>query len=156
ASARRWSGRGRRPKPPPPSASGGCRRGRVRRRRGGRRSRDSRAAGRSWRIQSRGNPGKLRKVYGRRPLLSGGRRLPFSYSESSPPHEPAMAKKKAETGPARSVTPERAVRLVRLVQMLGEGVQKRAAILRRLRINIRGFYRDLEVLRAAGADVELI
>jgi hypothetical protein len=57
--------------------------------------------------------------------------------------------------PARSVSAERAARLYRLLQLLGTGPQTRAVIARRLRLDVRGFYRDLEVLRAAGIAVPL-
>src|SRR5687767_7778966 len=65
-----------------------------------------------------------------------------------------MAKKIAI--PARtSVTPERAGRLFRLLTLLGAGPQTRTALTRRLRLGVRGYYRDLEVLREAGIQVEL-
>jgi|SRR5690242_15023584 predicted DNA-binding transcriptional regulator YafY len=53
-----------------------------------------------------------------------------------------------------NVTPDRAERLYRLLLLLGDGAKTRAAVLRQLRLNIRGFYRDLEVLRAVGVPVE--
>jgi hypothetical protein len=55
-----------------------------------------------------------------------------------------------------NVTADRAERLCRLLTLLGQGPQTRAALTRQLRLNIRGFYRDLEVLRAAGITVELL
>lgn len=54
-----------------------------------------------------------------------------------------------------NVTPDRAERLYRLLRLLGNGARSRASVLRQLRLNIRGFYRDLEVLRAVGVRVEL-
>jgi hypothetical protein len=67
-----------------------------------------------------------------------------------------MAKQgKKPTPPVRSVSAERAARLYRLLQLLGTGPQTRAAIARRLRLDVRGFYRDLELLRAAGIAVPL-
>jgi hypothetical protein len=39
--------------------------------------------------------------------------------------------------------------------ILNDGPQTRAAITRRLRLGIRGFYRDLEVLRGVGINVDL-
>lgn len=67
-----------------------------------------------------------------------------------------MARKKSSaTGPVASLTRERAARLVRLLQQLGTGPQSRAALLRRLRLGVRGFYRDLQVLRSVGIDVDL-
>ena len=47
----------------------------------------------------------------------------------------------------------RAARLYRLLALLSQGPQTRAYLARRLRLGIRGFYRDLEVLRQAGIDV---
>src|SRR5688572_14701054 len=64
-----------------------------------------------------------------------------------------MAKKKAAE-PA-GVSSERAARLYRLLSFLGAGPQTRSSLTRRLRLGIRGFYRDLEVLRAVGIQVEL-
>src|SRR4051794_33581703 len=68
-----------------------------------------------------------------------------------------MAKKKtAAPAAAASVTPERAARLHRLLRMLGKTGQMRAALLRRLDLNVRGFYRDLETLRTAGIAITLV
>ena len=65
--------------------------------------------------------------------------------------------KKAKTDQAASsaVSLERARRLIRLVQMLGAGSQGRAKLMRPLRLDVRGFYRDLQCLRAAGIEVTL-
>jgi hypothetical protein len=65
-----------------------------------------------------------------------------------------MAKKKAATPPVH-YTLERAGRLYHLVILLGTGAQTRARLTRTLRLNIRGFYRDLEVLRQCGISVLL-
>lgn len=54
-----------------------------------------------------------------------------------------------------SVTPERAARLYRLLQVLRDGPQTRGTLMRRLRLDIRGFYRDLDTLRKAGVEVQL-
>jgi hypothetical protein len=56
---------------------------------------------------------------------------------------------------ARTVTADRARRLYRLLQLLGTGPQSRDTLLRKLRLDIRGFYRDLELLRTAGIGVLL-
>ena len=40
--------------------------------------------------------------------------------------------------------------------MLGRGPRTRAALIRRLRLGIRGYYRDLEILRTVGLLVELV
>jgi hypothetical protein len=68
-----------------------------------------------------------------------------------------MSKKR--TRPAPSVhyfTLKRAARLYRLVALLGRGPQTRAGVVRTLKLNVRGFYRDLEVLRSSGIRVALI
>jgi hypothetical protein len=68
-----------------------------------------------------------------------------------------MAKQGKKTSPllSRTVSAERAERLYRLLQLLGSGPQTRASLARRLRLDVRGFYRDLELLRAAGIAVPL-
>ncbi len=66
-----------------------------------------------------------------------------------------MAKKKGAAATALNITPERAARLYRLLALLGRGRQTRAGLMRGLRLNVRGFYRDLEVLREAGIGVAL-
>ncbi len=53
------------------------------------------------------------------------------------------------------ITPERAARLVQLVTLLGRGVHTRASLVRTLRLTVRGFYRDLELLRSVGIGVSL-
>lgn len=67
-----------------------------------------------------------------------------------------MARKRKSTTESSSakITTERASRLYRLVQFLGSG-QTRAQILRKLQIDIRAFYRDLEMLRTQGIVVTL-
>ncbi len=55
----------------------------------------------------------------------------------------------------KAVTDDRARRLARLLQLLGTGPQTRAALTRQLRLDVRGFYRDLELLRTAGIAVTL-
>ena len=51
-------------------------------------------------------------------------------------------------------SPVSAGRLFRLLTLLGNGPLTRQQILRKLRIDVRGFYRDLEALRALGVEVE--
>lgn len=65
-----------------------------------------------------------------------------------------MAKKRAAPT-AASVTAERAGRLFRMLTLLAVGPQSRTTLTRRLRLGVRGFYRDLEVLRDAGIQVVL-
>jgi hypothetical protein len=72
--------------------------------------------------------------------------------------EDGMAKRRTPAAPApdlSGVTAERFTRLYRLVQLLASGPQPRTALARRLRLDVRGFYRDLELLRAAGVPVTL-
>jgi hypothetical protein len=57
---------------------------------------------------------------------------------------------------AKAVTSERAARLYRLLQSLARGPQTRTALARRLGLDVRGFYRDLELLRASGIDLPLV
>jgi predicted DNA-binding transcriptional regulator YafY len=67
-----------------------------------------------------------------------------------------MAKKNKATEPGvTTVTLERAARLYRLLMLLGKAPQTREVLTRRLRLGIRGYYRDLEILRAVGINVEL-
>ena len=65
-----------------------------------------------------------------------------------------MAKKTIQEN-AKTVTADRSKRLYRLLKLLGAGPQTRAGLVRRLRLGIRGFYRDLEVLRDVGIIVHL-
>jgi predicted DNA-binding transcriptional regulator YafY len=63
-----------------------------------------------------------------------------------------MAKKRLSPA-ATAMTPGRAARLVRLLVLLGAGPQKRAVLVQRLHLGVRGFYRDLDALRRAGIEV---
>jgi predicted DNA-binding transcriptional regulator YafY len=56
---------------------------------------------------------------------------------------------------AISITPERFVRLYRMIKLLASGPQTRDALARRLRLDVRGFYRDLDLLRSAGVSITL-
>lgn len=68
-----------------------------------------------------------------------------------------MARKKAAPPvTVASVTLERAVRLVRLLRLLDQGAHTRTSLIRKLRLGVRGFYRDLEVLRAVAVNIALI
>jgi hypothetical protein len=68
-----------------------------------------------------------------------------------------MAKKRTEpAAPMQaSVSVERAARLYRLVELLGAGSRSRPLILKKLKIDIRTFYRDLELLRDNHIEVTL-
>ena len=62
----------------------------------------------------------------------------------------------SETSAMRpAVTAERFRRLVRLVQLLGEAPRNRGQLLAHLKLDIRGFYRDLELLRSMGVIITL-
>lgn len=65
-------------------------------------------------------------------------------------------RKKAPPPPSQaSVSLERATRLYRLVELLGDGPRTRAQVLSKLKIDIRTFYRDLELLRECKVEVAL-
>ena len=71
-----------------------------------------------------------------------------------------MARKRTApppTDPERpGVTAERFARLVRLLHLLSQKPLAREALTRRLKMDVRGFYRDLGLVRAAGIGVELV
>lgn len=67
---------------------------------------------------------------------------------STPPPAPAAAR--------AAVTPERFSRLHRLLTLLGSGSKSRDDLKRALGLDVRGFYRDLEMLRASGIEVNLV
>jgi hypothetical protein len=54
---------------------------------------------------------------------------------------------------SRSITVDRAQRLFRLIRLLRLAPQTRGGLTRKLRIDVRGFYRDLELLREAGIQI---
>lgn len=64
-------------------------------------------------------------------------------------------KKAVPTPEPRSVSLERAVRLFRAVRLLAEGSRTRRSLLQALKIDIRTFYRDLELLRDCQIHVAL-
>jgi predicted DNA-binding transcriptional regulator YafY len=68
-----------------------------------------------------------------------------------------MGKKRNTTATTSTanVTAERAGRLYQLLKLLGQRPQTRNALCERLRLTVRGFYRDLEQLRGAGIGIEL-
>jgi hypothetical protein len=51
---------------------------------------------------------------------------------------------------AQSISPTRAARLFRLLALLAAGPKSRSLLLKRLKLDLRGFYRDLEKLRSFG------
>lgn len=69
-----------------------------------------------------------------------------------------MARKRRTTAtlpPPPAITAKRAERLYRLVRLLGQENQTRASLMRRLKLDLRAFYRELELLRRVGVGVEL-
>jgi DNA-binding transcriptional ArsR family regulator len=69
-----------------------------------------------------------------------------------------MAKKRAAAPPPperSAVTPERFARLVRLLHLLADKPLTREVLTRRLKIDVRGFYRDLGLVRTAGIVIAL-
>lgn len=63
-----------------------------------------------------------------------------------------MGRKKAEPAPVTLTTP-RAARLYKLLTLLGAGPQTRRLMLSRLKLDVRGFYRDLVAIRGLGIEV---
>lgn len=63
-----------------------------------------------------------------------------------------MGRKKVDAS-AVSLTSLRAARLYRLLTLLGSGPQTRGFLLRRLKLDVRGFYRDLGALRLLGIEI---
>jgi predicted DNA-binding transcriptional regulator YafY len=60
----------------------------------------------------------------------------------STPHEPTHA-----------VTAARAARLYRLLSLVADAARTRPVLLRKLKVDLRGFYRDLELLRSLGVNI---
>ena len=67
----------------------------------------------------------------------------------------APARPAAEAAQRSAIIPDRFARLYRMLQFLAGGPQSRARITRHLRLDVRGFYRDLELLRKAGIHLTL-
>jgi hypothetical protein len=64
-----------------------------------------------------------------------------------------MRRKKKVEAVSVTLTAQRAARLFRLLSLVGDGPQTRQQLLRRLKLDVRGFYRDLESLRGLGIDI---
>lgn len=64
-----------------------------------------------------------------------------------------MGRKKPGPAPVVALTASRAARLYKLLTLLGDGPQTRRALLTRLKLDVRGFYRDLESLRGLGIEI---
>lgn len=52
------------------------------------------------------------------------------------------------------ITRERAARVCKMLTMLSDGPQRRDTLIRKLKLNERGFYRELELLRSRGITVD--
>ena len=63
---------------------------------------------------------------------------------------------KKPPSPPGSVTTERSARLYRIVALLSAGPKTRDQLLRRLKLDVRSFYRDLEKLREFAVAIELV
>jgi predicted DNA-binding transcriptional regulator YafY len=77
---------------------------------------------------------------------------PLDFDGDSAYDQGRMAKqrKTADEGEQRAVTAERAARLYQLLHILAGAPQSRETLKKKLRLDVRGFYRDLELLRSAG------
>jgi DNA-binding transcriptional ArsR family regulator len=64
-------------------------------------------------------------------------------------------KRRAARRSSAAVTAKRAPRLYRLLKLLGKGPQPREKLIRQLKLDIRSFYRDLNLLRDTGIMVLL-
>jgi hypothetical protein len=70
--------------------------------------------------------------------------------------KPTPAKQAAAAPPGRTaVTAERFVRLYKLLRFVSARPRTRAQLTRHLRLDVRGFYRDLEVIRSADIEIAL-
>jgi predicted DNA-binding transcriptional regulator YafY len=61
-----------------------------------------------------------------------------------------MGRSKADSPPTPSVTLERASRLSKLLKLIAKTPRTREVLLGRLHLDVRGFYRDLKLLRDRG------
>ena len=65
-----------------------------------------------------------------------------------------MGSKKPTPAPI-TLTAQRAARLYKLLALLGEGPLTRRSLLSRMKMDVRGFYRDLEALRGFRIEIGL-
>ncbi len=61
-----------------------------------------------------------------------------------------MGRSKADSPPATAVTLERASRLAKLLKLISKTARPRDVLLAKLRLDVRGFYRDVKALRDRG------
>ena len=68
-----------------------------------------------------------------------------------------MASKRSPSRGAetQAVTADRASRLYKLLRLLASGPKKRITLTKKLKLDVRGFYRDLDLLHRAGIPVSL-
>lgn len=66
-----------------------------------------------------------------------------------------MAPRSTRPASTSAVTAPRTARLYRLLQLLADGPQTLAALTRKLRCDVRSFYRDLKLLRGIGFVIPL-
>jgi biotin operon repressor len=52
------------------------------------------------------------------------------------------------------ITRDRAVRVCKMLTLLSDGPKRRETLIKKLKLNERGFYRELELLRAHGITVD--
>jgi predicted DNA-binding transcriptional regulator YafY len=64
-----------------------------------------------------------------------------------------VTKRKSRPTKLQALTAQRAARLCKLLRLLRPGPQSRPVLTRRLGLDVRGFYRDLEWLRKFGITV---
>ena len=64
-----------------------------------------------------------------------------------------MGRKKKVEALSVTLTAQRSARLYRLLTLVGHGPQTRQQLLRRLKLDVRAFYRDLESLRGLGIEI---
>src|SRR5262249_25752433 len=95
------------------------------------------------------------RLYDQIPILSVGERLVVSVIHSAKGAAMARKGRLHLTDASRTVTAERAARLHRLLTLLATGPQKREMLRRQMRMDVRSFYRDLELLRSSGIAVLL-
>ena len=65
-----------------------------------------------------------------------------------------MGRKKPTPAPI-TLTAQRAARLYKLLTLLGDGPLTRRSLLSRMKMDVRGFYRDLEALRGFRIEIGL-
>jgi hypothetical protein len=62
---------------------------------------------------------------------------------------------KSVASDASTLTSARATRLYKLLSLLEGSTRARATLLKKLKVDLRGFYRDVEVLRELGIKIEV-